>query len=186
MNQNDRFNCRVPITAGNPRNLGGFSQIGFEYVVTATSTSSGPGGRSNAYSFEVLGSAEGLPIGTIRTAQIPLISGSKETLLEYVARVEAAPQGQQDKFGVTKVWTDPQAFPVANTSFGNWAPTETVDNYVSVSDDNLFFTGPRVGIKYQVDGLRQELQVVGLNSDRVFHRERRHHRPVVLQRAINV
>ena len=106
MNQNDRFNCRVPITAGNPRNLGGFSQIGFEYVVTATSTSSGPGGRSNAYSFEVLGSAEGLPIGTIRTAQIPLISGSKETLLEYVARVEAAPQGQQDKFGVTKVWTD--------------------------------------------------------------------------------
>ena len=169
MNTGDVFNCRVPVSAGNPRNWGGYQEVGVEVKVASTSATSGPGGREAGYSYEVLGDADDHPIGTRRTARLTLIDGSRSTEIEFGATVVAAPEAQKQKFGVDRVWDQESVAAVPNSTTGNWSRGAAIVDMRAVSDDNPFRPQDSdVGVRYQVDGLRTEQEVIGINSDRVF------------------
>ena len=185
MNTGDTFNCRVPTRPSNPRNptqvfpdgtRGKFSEVGVEIAVTQTSALKSLGGRQNAYSYEVLGNAEKYRIGERRSAERTLRIGSKVTKVAYSAEVIAATQELKDTFGVTQVYDKESVGPVANSTFGDWSRQDQVIDRVRITNGNPYKSPPvlngetyaRVGIIYQIAGLRQEAQAPGLSADRVF------------------
>lgn len=176
MNTGDVFNCRIPTDPypTNPRNAGvanltNYTSVGVEIKVTTTSATAGPGGRENGYSYEVLGSAERYSVGTVRSAEFTISLGGKSTDIRYSASVVSAPQPIRDKFGVTKVYDNETATAVPNSTTGNWARGESVRDIRTVSESNPFRpTDSDVGVEYQIAGLREEQEIVGLNSDRIF------------------
>ena len=102
--------------------------------------------------------------------------GSKRTKVAYSALVIAAPEEVQQAFGVTQVYDQESVGPVANSTVGNWELQDKVTDKVQITNGNPFKSPPalgggtysEVGIIYQIAGLRQEQQLPGLSSDRVF------------------
>ena len=171
MNRGDTFNCRVPMSPypTNPRNPANYSSVGVEVQVTAVDTALGPGGRENGYSFEVLGNAEQFPVGERRRSIFDLSGGGKSTAVEYSATVVTAPEAIQQAFGVSKVYDQESVHAIPDTSYGDWSRGEQIEDMRTVGSDNPFRVGDsEVGVIYQVAGIRQEQEVVGIESDRVF------------------
>lgn len=169
MNTGETFNCRVPTSPGNPRNPTGYTQVGVEVKVTETGDTVVAGGRESGYSFEVLGDADAKPVGTRESKNIILNSGGKQTIINYSAQVITAPSAQQQKFGVQNTWYNYQITAVPNSTIGNWVRGTQAQDIYTVSSDNPFRTpGTSVGAVYFVGGIRQEQEIVGLNSERVF------------------
>ena len=170
-NISEIFNCRVPISPGNPRNPGGLSSAGVKIQISATTAATGgPRGRQNGYSYEVLGDAERLSVGTRRTARLFLESGDKSVTIEYSAQVVTAPQGLRDTFGVSKAFDYEQVLVVPNSSSGDWAQGEQITDTYLLSASNPYaeiIDGDTVGVRYQVRATRQEIGI-SVNGDRVF------------------
>lgn len=176
MNRGDVFNCRIPTDPypTNPRNAGvaglpNYTSVGVEIQVSATTTGGGPGGRQNAYSFELLGDADKYQVGTTRSRRITLDKGSKSTDIIYSASVIAAPPALQEAFGVERCYDNETVTAVANSTSGNWSRQESVQDVRTVDDDNPYREpGSEIGAEYQVAGLREEREIVGFDSDRIF------------------
>lgn len=169
MNAGDVFNCRVPMSGGNPRNPMGYSSVGPEIKINTTSITAGPGGRENGYSFEVLGNASSFGVGTRRSAVIELSSGSKSTKVTYSAQVISAPSGIRSKFGVTNCYDYERVEPIAGTTSGSWATMEySIDSYTVSSSNPYRDAGTTIGVRYQITATRQEKGVFNIGGDRIF------------------
>ena len=171
MNLGDTFNCRVPARPfpQNPRNPANYSQVGVEIKVNDTNGFSGPGGRENGYSYEVLGDARDYSTGTIRKQEITLSSGSKTTVIEYQATVVNSPPEIVQEFGVNKVYDTERVSVVPNSSTGDWSTGINISDIRTVSSSNPFRpAGSEVGVCYQVSATTL-VEVDGtLVADRIF------------------
>jgi len=169
MNLGDVFNCRVPVSPSNPRNAGNYSQVGVEIKVNDTDGFSGPGGRENGYSYEVLGSASNYSAGTVRTKEITLSVGSRTTVIEYSATVVNSPQEIIDAFGVRKVYDFERVRVIPDSSTGNWSTGTNISDIRTVSASNPFRpAGSEVGVFYQVSATVQQIADTSLSADRIF------------------
>lgn len=169
MNLGDVFNCRVPVSGSNPRNPGGYSQVGVEIKIADTDGFDGPGGRENGYSYEVLGNAMQYPAGTIRKENITISSGSKQTTIEYQATVVNSPPEIIEKFGVNKVYDTEKVRVLPDTSNGDWSTGTTISDIRVVSGSNPFRPlGTKVGVYYQVSATQQQVVDTSLKAERIF------------------
>lgn len=169
MNVGDTFNCRIPVSPGNPRNPSGYSQVGVEIRVSAVNTGQASSGRESGYSYELLGNADSYPVGTTRTTNIGLLDGSRSVELEYSAKVVTPSAEFQQKWGVNSTWDYEDVKPIPGTTTGNWQIGAVALHTVRVSSGNPFRDpGSEVGVYYQVSSVGEELEVIGLSSDRVF------------------
>ena len=70
---------------------------------------------------------------------------------------------------VSQVYNHETVTAIPETTEGDWSRGETMTDMRTVGQDNPFRVGDsQVGVIYQVAGLRQEQEIIGLNSDRVF------------------
>ena len=173
MNAGDTFPLRIPISPSNPRNPGRFTSAGPEVQISRTTTNTSPGGRENAYSFEVLGDAENYNIGTRRsnTFTIENQDTGGTTSITYSAQVVSAPQAVRDTFGVTKCYDFERVVCNPGTTSGDWNTGSVAIDRKTLSANNPYRSAKVnefVAVRYQVSGIDQERGVRGINSDRVF------------------
>ena len=169
MNNNDQFDCVIPISSSNPRNKDGLPYTGVRVVVSDTNKLSVPGGRESAYEFELLGNPEGFDVGAVRTADFELDSGVGKIECRMRGTIVIAPPEWQKFWGLTKAWEAESWSVVPGTATGRWTVGTRVLHTVQVSSANPFFsTGARVGIEYGIAGVQQQVAGVAMSADRVF------------------
>lgn len=169
MNSNDRLNCVLPISPSNQRNPYGLTSTGVIVMVSQTTGLQAPGGRESSFLYELLGDAEALPIGTVKRATFNLGTGSQSVDVELTGTVSAAPATWVTYWGRAKTWSPTTYVPVEGTTAGNWTVGTTVLHTVTISAANPFYRAtPTVGAYFNVSAVGQQVESVGLSSDRIF------------------
>jgi len=169
MNNNDRLDCRVNISGSNPRNRDGLPYTGIKVVVTDTTALSAPGGRESAWEYEVLGDPETRNIGDTRTKTITLKDGGRSVDVEVKGTIVRGPDAWQSYWGRKKAWEAETYTAISGSASGNWKVGATALHTVTVSAGNPFFkAGEQVGVYFRVTSHREEIEAVGMRSDRVF------------------
>ena len=169
MNSNEQFGCVVQISPSNPRNPYGLPHTGVRVLVTATSALSNPGGRESSFEYEMLGHADALPVGTVKSVTFTLVDRNKSVDVQLTGTVVNGPSDWQKFWGQKKAWESTSYVPVKGASSGSWTVGTEVLYTVPISASNPFYKdGTKVGAYFRVNGIKQEIESVGMKSDRVF------------------
>lgn len=169
MNNNDLFGCVVPISPSNPRNPYGLPHTGVRVVVTETSALGSPGGRESSFEYELLGHAEKLPLGTTASKTFTLKNGSTSVDVRMTGTVDKGPKDWADYWKQTKAWEGVTYTPITGTTTGNWVAGTEALYTVPITPGNPFYKATAtVGAYFRVNQVAQEVEVIGMNSDRIF------------------
>ena len=167
-NVGEQINVAFPTTPGNPRNPFNFTMTGSRIVVNTIKESVVLGGRESAYEYELFGNPDSQK-GQVKQASFFIQSGAGDSSqLVLTAQSVIANAAYTEKFGLVNAWDLRSVQAVPGTTSGDWDVGEVALHTVPVSNNNPFVDVPDVGAFYQVANTRSEIEVVGLNSERVF------------------
>lgn len=172
-NTSQIFNVSIPVTPGNPRAAPyGLTTCGVRLIVLRTSTAVQPLGRESAWEYEILGSAQLLPLAATKTVTFAADSNSGgNTVIVAKGLVTARPADSLANFpGQTQAWDVSYTIDPDQT-FGNWQNGALIDNNAVVSAGNPFKpAGSTVGILLRVLSLQSVVTPPGFIAERTFER----------------
>jgi len=172
-NTSQVFNVSIPVSPGNPRAAPyGLTTCGVRLIVLSTSTAIQPKGRESAWTYELLGSAQSLPIGATKKVTFAADSSSGgNAVIIANGVVVARPADSLANFpGQTQAWDVSYTVDPAQT-FGTWQNGALIDNNAVVSAGNPFKpAGSTVGILLRVLSLQSVVTPPGFTAERVFER----------------
>ena len=148
-----------PFVPNNPGGTMTFS--GQRYRVTSVDRRSHGIGRTQAYYYELFGSAGDLGIGELKTIIQSYTRGSKSIKVQMTAAVKEQPNHFS---GETQGWNHPHSILVVQDTdtTSNWREGDTYDDLVTVSSDNPYITFyTKVGFRYVIGDIgRVEPQTI--------------------------
>lgn len=174
-NTQQQFNVNVanPVSSTNPRNTP-YSLPSCGMVLSVLSTEStftvDIKGRESAWEYELFGSAQDYPMGTVRTEEffVDSSSGGQATIIA-TGEVTASDATRAANFpGQTQAW-DVQYTVDPLGTYGDWQEGALLDNNSVVSAGNPFMSaGTTVGIMLRVLSLQSVDVPAGFSGSRVF------------------
>ena len=157
-----------PFKNNHPQGTMRFS--GIQYKITDITQKDTKDGRSQAYNFELFGSALGKDIGE-RSSVVSrtLTKGSKSIRLRFTASVIPLPR---DHFsGRNKGWGNPYTISVVKNDLTDdtWNKNEKVQDLVNIDINNPFYTAyDRVGSSYEITDVEITPASKPLTGETVF------------------
>ena len=170
-NTSQVFNVSIPVTSGNPRAAPyGLTTCGVRLIVISTSAAFQPQGRESAWEYELLGSAQLLPVGATKTVTFAADSSSGGNAVIIANGVVTTRSADS----LANFPSQTQAWDVSYTvdpdqTFGTWQNGALIDNNAVVSVGNPFkLAGTTIGILLRVLSLQSVVTPPGFIAERTF------------------